>query len=435
MFNAGLSLEQAPPISVVLRFFMSVPLFGLFLALLLIVSPLEVLTPNHPLSLAAIHLMFLGIVTMSMIGALFQMQSVLGGKPIPSPAGNAWIIHTFLTVGVLSLAGGFILWEPALFILAALTLGAAVFYTANLVLPLLFGGITHDTLRGMRLALIALAATAFLGIIMATSYANGSFSLSHNIIRTVHYSLGLIGWVGTLVIAVAFQVVEMFYVTTSYSLWCKRNVFRIIALSLIGKIIWLFLMLPYVWVFDGMLAALLSGFAVMTARRLRDRKRRVSDVSIWFWGTGIALLQLSVLAHIGYSLSDTMILEAVALIAFALFALAVILGMMGKIVPFLVWFHLSSQGFMDAPIMSNIIPSNRLKMAFLFFSIAALFALASPFYPAALSFAGLMAAVMFAVLLSNLIGALRLYRHTLAHGTRFEQLYSTDASATDSLSL
>jgi hypothetical protein len=145
-------------------------------------------------------------------------------------------------------------------------------------------------------------------------------------------------------------------------------------------------------------------------------------VSIWFWGAGIALLQTSVIAHVAYLLIGSMTAEIVALIAFALFALAVILGMMGKIVPFLVWFHLSSQGFMDAPIMSNIIPVTRLKITFLFFAIAALFALASPLYPATLSFAGVMAAVLFAVVLSNLVGAWKLYRHTLAHGTRFEQV-------------
>ncbi|MDD2838960.1 MAG: hypothetical protein PHX59_08365, partial [Sulfuricurvum sp.] len=95
MFNQGLSLDQAPPIAVVLRFFLSLPFFGTLLAMLMILYPHEIITPSHPVSLAAIHLFFLGVITMSMIGALFQMQSVLGGRPIPAPGGNALIIHTF----------------------------------------------------------------------------------------------------------------------------------------------------------------------------------------------------------------------------------------------------------------------------------------------------------------------------------------------------
>ncbi|MFA5215134.1 hypothetical protein [Sulfuricurvum sp.] len=422
MFNAGLSLEQAPPISVVLRFFLTVPFFGLLLSALMIFAPMELLTPSHPLSLAAIHLILLGVITMSMIGALFQMQSVLGGRPIPSPMGNALIIHTFLVIGILSLAGAFIFSLSALFVIAAVMLGAAIIYTANIILPLLFGGITHDTLRGMRVALISLAVTAILGIVMATSYANDSFSPLHDAIRTSHYSLGLIGWIGALIIAVAFQVVEMFYVTTPYSQWCKRNGFRIIAAALTLKILWLFLALPYVWVFDGALAALLTGFAVTTIRRLRERKRRVSDVSIWFWGSGIALLQTALIAHIAYLWNGNMMIESVALIAFSLFALSIILGMMGKIVPFLVWFHLSSKGFMDAPIMSNVIRANRLKAIFWLFIPTAVFALAAPFYPTALRIAGLTSAILFALVFVNLLGALKLYRHTLAHGTRFEQV-------------
>jgi hypothetical protein len=78
VFSQGLSLDQAPPISVVLRFFLSVPVFGALFSLLLIVSPTDILIPNHPTSLSAIHLFFLGVISMSMIGALFQMQSVLG---------------------------------------------------------------------------------------------------------------------------------------------------------------------------------------------------------------------------------------------------------------------------------------------------------------------------------------------------------------------
>ena len=418
MYN-GLSLDQAPPISVVIRFFITVPLFGLALSVLIALFPSEVLTPLHPYSLAAIHLGVLGVVTMSMIGALFQMQSVLGGRPIPSPLGNSLIIHLFLLLGTITLAGAFALTQPILFTLASVLLGIAILYTANLLLPLLFGGVTHDTLRGMRLSVLSLAATALLGIVMASSYANGSFGPHHEALRTAHYSLGLIGWIAALIIAVAFQVVEMFYVTTPYSPWCKRNAFRIIAASLFFKILFLVLGWGYSWVFDLAIAALLSGFVATTLVRLRERKRRVSDVSIWFWSAGMALLVLSLVA---YAISLLYAgAEPFALIAFALFALSIILGMMGKIVPFLVWFHLSSAGYMDAPIMSNIIPQSRSKRLFALFLFASANLLGGVWIPLLLSLGGVALGAMFALLLANLLSALKLYRHTLAHGTRFTQ--------------
>ena len=410
----GLSLEQAPPISVVMRFFLSVPIFGIALSLLLILSPTEILTPNHPLSLAAIHLLFLGVITMSMIGALFQMQSVLGGRPIPSPLGNAFLIHILLSVGVVTLAAAFITQIAPLFVIAATLLGSGIVYTVFLIIPLLFKSSLHDTLRGMRLALVSLFIAVILGIVMADSYAQGSFSTFHDAIRTTHCSFALVGWIGTLIIAVAFQVVEMFYVTTSYSNWCKQNVFRIIPAALILKVLWFFLDFPYVWIFDLLLAALLMGFFTTTLRRLRERKRRVSDVSIWFWSMGMGLLFVSLIAYGGYLWSLKEGILQIAVIAYALFALSVILGMMGKIVPFLVWFHLSSAGYMDAPIMSHIIPIKRSKSLFGLFVLVSIMALISVFYPALLIITGVLSFALFALLGYNLIHALKLYRYTLA---------------------
>jgi len=417
----GLSLEQAPPISVVLRFFLSVPLFGLALSFLLILFPSEILTPLHPYSLTAVHLTFLGIITMSMIGALFQMQSVLGGRPIPAPAGNAFLIHLFLFLGTFSLAGAFIWIQPFLFTFASIFLGAAVVYLANLVLPLLFGGITHNTLRGMRLALISLTITAVFGIVMASSYANASFGPYHEIIRLSHYSLGLIGWIATLIIAVAFQVIEMFYVTPPYSPWCQRNAFTIILSALVMKLSFAFLGWGYLWIFDLIISALLLGFAVTTFKRLRIRKRRYSDVSIWFWNFSVTLLATGIGMYIGYLATGSASLISLSLISFALFALGIIFGMMGKIVPFLIWFHLSSAGYLDAPIMSNIIPPERSKALFYLFGSASFLLLCGVFVPSVFALGGVIAMGMFALLLLNLLQALRLYRHTLTHGTRFTQ--------------
>jgi len=418
MFN-GLSLDQAPPLSVVIRFFITVPVFGILLSLIIFFNPHEVLIPTHPISLASIHLMFLGVITMSMFGALFQMQSVLGGRPIPSALGNAFLIHLFLVIGILSLCGAFIFSLPELFIIASIFLGASILYCANLILPLLFGGTPHDTLRGMRLALIALALTAVLGIVMASEYANSSFSSVHEAVRTSHYSFGLIGWIAALIIAVAFQVIEMFYVTTPYSSWCKRNAFRIIAASLLLKVLWMFTHLPYSWMFDLIVGALLSGFIFTTSKRLNQRKRRVSDVSIWFWQSGMVLLSLAILTYGAFIGSGYDALQSVALIAFALFALAVILGMMGKIVPFLVWFHLSSAGYMDAPIMSNIIPAKRAKGVFALFAITSVTMIGGVFCLESLLIGAIVGGGMFGLLLLNLIHALRLYRDTLIHGKRF----------------
>lgn len=417
---SGLSFEQAPPVSAVMRFFLTVPIFGIILTLLVGLHPSEILIASHPLSLASIHVMFLGIITMAMFGALFQMQSVLGGYSIPNAAGNAFLIHLFLSIGTLSLGSAFVFVSPPLFVVAAVFLGSSILYTAKLILPLLFRGSSHDTLRGMKIALISLAIVALLGIVMASEYANETFGSLHEVLRTIHYSFGLIGWIAVLIIAVAFQVVEMFYVTAPYSSWCKRNALLIIALSLGLKALWTLAALLFAWIFDVLIGLLLIGFIATTMKRLLNRKRRVSDVSIWFWFFGIGLLFVSLSAYTIYSLSGIELFQPMALVAFALFALSIILGMIGKIVPFLIWFHLNAAGYMDTPIMSNIITHTRAKLLFVLFVSTALFTLVGSLYHPFLSMGAIMGSAMFALLFYNIFTALALYAHTVRFGVRFD---------------
>ncbi|MBD3799804.1 MAG: hypothetical protein IE883_08060 [Epsilonproteobacteria bacterium] len=257
---------------------------------------------------------------------------------------------------------------------------------------------------------------------MASEYANESFSSSHELIRSIHYSFGLIGWVAMLIIAVAFQVVEMFYVTPSFSPWCKRNAFVVLSAALIGKTIWLIFRLAYGWVFDLVIGALLIGFVATTTKRVMMRKRRVSDVSIWFWIGAMGLLLVSLLSNLVFGVTTHAYFQTLSLITFALFTLSIILGMIGKIVPFLVWFHLNSSGYMDAPIMSNIIPISLQKALFGLFAMVSVALMIGVFFAESFVVGAIAAIVMFSLLLFNLINALKLYRHTLIHGTRFEQI-------------
>jgi len=418
MFN-GLSLDQAPPIQSVLRFFASVPFFGISFSLLLIVFPDSILIASHPFAMSALHLLVLGVITMSMFGALFQMQSVLGGKPIPAPLGNAWIIHTLFTLGVISLCSGFGFGNAVMFVIASVLLGSSIVYLLQLMLPLLFGGIIHDTLKGMRLALIALGTTLFLGVYLTHSYANEDMGSWFETIRSLHYSFALAGWIGALIISVAFQVIEMFYVTDSYGLWCKQNAFKIIATALVIKTALAFLWSDYAWLPDTVIGALLLGFAVTTIKRLRSRKRRVSDPSIFFWYLGVALLTLSIFSYLFYLVIPMPELLMISLIGFLFFALSIILGMIGKIIPFLVWFHLNSSGYLDAPMMHEIIPSKRSQTLFGLMLAASSIGLIGVFFTPMIALSGLLFLLLFILLGYNIFGAITIYRKVIASGNRF----------------
>lgn len=136
----------------------------------------------------------------------------------------------------------------------------------------------------------------------------------------------------------------------------------------------------------------------------------------------MGLLLIALVSYTISLVSDTALWVQIALMMYALFAVSIILGMIGKIVPFLVWFHLSSAGYMDAPIMSHVIPFKRSQATFGLFVLVSITAVISVFYPPLLTITGVFAFSLFTLLGYNLIRALKLYRYTFTHGTRFEQL-------------
>ena len=85
MSSASLSTEQAPHISVPLRFFAIAPLFLLLAALILAITdsnPFE--NARTPAMLAITHCITLGFIGMIMLGATQQILPVVIGSPMPA---------------------------------------------------------------------------------------------------------------------------------------------------------------------------------------------------------------------------------------------------------------------------------------------------------------------------------------------------------------
>jgi hypothetical protein len=87
------------------------------------------------------------------------------------------------------------------------------------------------TVRAMRLAVGSLLLTVSLGLAL-TGALNGWLPIIQlNVWVDAHLAWGLLGWVGLLLIGVAYQVVPMFHVTPSYPRWVLRWLAPCIAVS------------------------------------------------------------------------------------------------------------------------------------------------------------------------------------------------------------
>jgi len=411
MLGPGLSLEQAPPFSVPLRFFLTAPLFLIAAGLGAALFPDWTAAPLIPATLALTHLLTLGFLGMAMLGAMSQMLPVVAGAPLPGVRGVAWVSHLGLLLGTpllaLGLYGGQTVWLAVGSIL--LGLGLLVFLGA--VGLALMRAQASDTTQAMRLAAFTLVVTLFLGLGMASWLIGFWMPETPLDWLASHVLWGLGGWVGILVMGSAWQVVPMLQLTPPYPPRLTRWLWRAMLLALP-----LATLPPGPWnrAGQGLAALALITFAVTTLRLQGQRKRKLADVTLDFWRIGMVCLIAAALLAIGHSLQA--LPEAGILLAGLLFligfAVSVVTGMLYKIVPFLAWFHLQARaGFKPGqPNMRDYLPEARARGQFRLHLAALLCLLAAPFLPPLALPGGLLLSASAAWLGWNLRRAVRLYQ-------------------------
>ncbi len=420
MFNqGGLSLEQAPPISVVLRFFVTAALFGLFGAGAMFYYGMDIFNPETEAAKLLTHTFALGVMGSFMLGALFQMLPVIAGVVLQTPTRKALFVHTAFTVGVIMLLVAFVTSLPHYYTTAGVLLGGVLFYAIVLMLSHLIRLQNHSaSSRGMLVSLAGFLVTLLLALYMLTALAGWHNGISFLIIRELHYDFGLFGWISLLIISISFQVVEMFYVTPPYHDLLRRYlVYAMIALLFLKTILLLVMQSPAIYT-DIPLALLLIIYALITLLRLYRRKRPTSDATVWLWRFGMGMLIVTMAVMLFSPLFENPILKQLSYITFAFFALSIVFAMVYKIVPFLVWFHLSNQGYMGAPMMHDIIHPKRVKMHFYLHIILFISIVTALFWNPLFPIAALLLFGSFGWLLYHIGYAIYLYRYTQKHSEK-----------------
>ncbi len=422
MFNQnGLSLDQAPPISVVLRFFLSGSLFGILAGIFILFFQNNIFNIHSPEALTLTHTFTLGIMLSFMFAALFQMLPVIAGVTLKFPIKKAQLLQYPFILGVITLLFAFNFTHAWIFMLASALLGASILYIVIIMLKNLLKLPNHSaSSKGMSLTLISLAMVILLAFYLTatlSSFNEGSYYLQ---VREAHFSFGLFGWIALLIISISFQVIEMFYVTPAYPKFVSGYLpLKIVALLTLGLIISFFI--ENIWVLiDIFLALILTGYALITLKRLTQRKRPLTDATVWFWRLGLSALILSMLSILITLFSDNTLFSKLSYIFFATFALSIVFAMFYKIVPFLTWFHLNSQGYFTAPMMHEVIhPKTAKKHLYIHIATIVTFII-SLFLPQFIILAGLLTTLSFGWMTWQIIHAWRLYIHTQKTGEKFD---------------
>jgi len=368
----GLRTDQAPPLAIPASFFLLAPLAMIVAGLLVAVSGANAVANRLlPDVLAGAHLATLGFLGSIMLGALYQMTPVVAGAPVPFVR-LAHAVHAAWMAGVAALVWGLLTGTPVVFRVAQGLLGAAlVGFLGPVAVALARTRTKSDTVTGMRLAVLGLLALGLLGLGLAEARASGRLLGGGDLVAwvTAHAALGGLVWVGGLLTSVSWQVVPMFYLTDPLPTWSRRATLVAVALALVGVPVALATGGSPRGVALGALPAALAVWVLhplLTARALRNRRRRRPDTSVRFWLAGLACAPVALALALATALADHP-RWPVALGWVVLWGWAGLVahGMSCRIVPFLVFFHRFSSlvGLAPVPSMKDLLPEARQKLA------------------------------------------------------------------------
>jgi hypothetical protein len=338
----GLGGRRGVPLSVPLPFLLTgagaAALFALLAPWLL---PLALQAPGFPQVLALVHLVTLGWLTMTIMGASLQLVPVIVVAPLRATTFVRWQYPVFL-VGVICLISGFWFWQTWLLITGgSLVVLAVAQYVLILGITFARASTRPLTVRFLAASLVYLCLVVSLGLTLACNFVTGFLGTSLEHLLLLHVTLGVIGWLSCTLIGVSYTLGRLFSLAHTHDdRW--------------GKLIWLILnggivVLAMGEVLDwaglswggGALLILATGlFAADFWRLLRARQRKKLEVTQYhsiaataYFGvvTGVGIVLLLV------GQASSAVFTALGLAALVGWLGQSIIGYLYKIVPFLVW--------------------------------------------------------------------------------------------------
>jgi len=409
--TAGLSLEQAPPIQVPFRLFLTAPLFLLTAAFILGWQGDAVFVSRwSPAALAVTHLIVIGFLGQIMCGALLQMLPVIAAAPVPAVRFVGSTVNLFLAAGAALLGLGFLGIGQGVLTAGAVcsAIGFLTFLVAASVALTRAKG-AAQTIRGIGFAFASLLVTVIVGLLLIGAL-NGWISIPRLFdFVTMHLAWGLLGWVGLLIAGVAFQIVPMFHVTPAYPAWLTSGLAPVVVAALaLGSLLVMNDTKRVAFATFAIVVAAFTLFAAVTAWLQVRRERKRVDATLLHWWVAMACVAA---AGIGWALGAAPELIGI-LILFGLGA-GLPAGMLFKIVPFLAWFHLQhrqlASGRLDVrvPNMLKFLPDRWARLQFAIHVLTLLGLLLAWVVPALSSLAavalGLTAATLGALILASIV--------------------------------
>ena len=305
---------------------------------------------------ALTHTLTLGLGSMTIMGAAYQMSGALLGARLWGERWLPWQLAGY-AVGVAALVAGFLRSSLAWLIAGGtlVTAGAWVFVAIMLKTA---GSLRRKTGQGrgrgmvhglaMALSVVSFGLVTAWGLTLAVAFRYPFWPALHAASRglLVHLALGLGGWFALMVVGVSFRLVPIVHGVRMVN---ERRALMVVGL-LVGAVT-----LAVAGALGGQAALLrLAAVAVGAAgplylwelvRLLHHRRRKAPDLNVDHWWATLAVVVALSLAGLGWAAGwlRTEPPERLGLAAAVLFLLGfvvqAILGQAYKVTPFLMWYY------------------------------------------------------------------------------------------------
>lgn len=299
----------------------------------------------HPRLLALTHSVTLGWVTLAIMGASYQLLPIVFEREIWSERLARWQL-AILAIGVTGMVARFQLEAPAGLAAAAVLLAIGIaLHLLNLGMSLRDFTRWTFTARLVTLAFGGLALTTVLGLALAINRGwpflpGETFATLH-----AHVQLALLGWVAPMVLAITARVYPMFFLAPAPQRWHA-------SVQLWGLVVGVPALVAGLLGVPGLsfagaltVATAAAAHVAWVCEMAWGRKRPQLD-----WGLRFVLTATTFLAPatvLGVAMATDRLAGPRVALAYVVVALGgwislTIVGMMLKIVPFLVWYHVFS---------------------------------------------------------------------------------------------
>jgi hypothetical protein len=299
----------------------------------------------HPRALAVVHLVTLGWISGSILGALYIVAPLAFGVPMRAGRLDAWACASFWA-GTSGMVAGFwtgrydVLGAASLFVLAPMiAVGTRV--TIGLGRSRVPAGISLHVV----LAFANVAAAGVAGVLLAFNRLTGTFPWSPVSLAAAHAHLALLGWAAMMIIGVAYRLIPMFVPAVMPSGRGLAASAVLLEIGTVGVVVSLAVgRSPGPWLVF-VVAALIAFFQVVRTI-VRNKRPRPPDLPRrdWStWHTHLAMAYLFVATVLGIVIAVTgsspELLWSYGATGLLGFVVQMVVGIGGRLLPMYAWYR------------------------------------------------------------------------------------------------